>query len=52
MHEVLPALDQKLIKALANSDIPKQGNIIIQAEELSALANKEIVIFNPEITGL
>ena len=52
MHEVLPAPDQKLIKALTNSDIPKPGNIFIQAEELSALENKEMVIFNPEITGL
>ena len=52
MHEVVTARDQKLIKALTNSNIPKPGNIVIQAEELSASANEEMVIFDPEITGL
>ena len=41
-----------LNKALVNKNISKPGNITIQAEEVSATANSEMVIFNPEVKGL
>ena len=47
MHEVVTSRDQLLNKALVNKNKSKPGNIIIQAEEVSATANSEMVIFNP-----
>jgi hypothetical protein len=52
MHEVVTARDQVLNKPLTNQAIAKPGNIVIQAEEISATANSEMIIFNPEIKGL
>ena len=53
MHEVVSARDQMLNKPLVNSRISKKpGNIIIQAEEVPATANSEMVIFDPVIQGL
>ena len=50
MHEVVTARDQMLNKPLVNSKISKKpGNIIIQAEEVPATANSEMVIFDPVI---
>lgn len=52
MHEVVTARDQMLTKPLVNQAIAKPGNIVLQAEEISATANGEMVIFNPVIRGL
>ena len=49
MHEVVTARDQMLNKPLVNQAIAKPGNIVIQAEEISATANAEMIIFNPEV---
>ena len=49
MHEVVTARDQMLTKPLVNQAIAKPGNIVIQAEEISATANAEMIIFNPEV---
>jgi len=52
MHEVVTARDQQLTKPLANDKIAKPGRIVITAEEVSAQANAEMVIFDPIIKGL
>lgn len=52
MHEVVTARDQILTKPLTNDKIAKPGRIVIQAEEISANSNAEMVIFNPEARGI
>lgn len=37
---------------MVNEKIAKPGRIVIQAEEVSATANAEMVIFNPVAKGL
>lgn len=52
MHEVVTSRDQILTKPLVNEKrgANKNGNIIISAEEQSATANTEIVLFKPVAT--
>ena len=52
MHEVVTGRDQQLTKPLSNPNIAKPGRIVIQADEVTANANGEMVCFNPEIRGL
>jgi hypothetical protein len=52
MHEVVTARDQQLTKPLANDKIAKPGRIVVTAEEVSATANAEMVIFSPQVKEL
>lgn len=52
LHEVVTARDQIMTKTLINENraVGKSGRIVISAEEVTATANSEIVMFNPVAT--